>query len=56
VRHNGLTVGSVGSHVDLTYDVEHLGEGADALSALLAGKGPKGFTAAMQVKSSSRLT
>jgi len=40
VRHFDLPVASVGRPVDLTYEVEQLGTGADALSALLAGKTP----------------
>lgn len=38
VRHFGLPVAMVGKSADLTYDVEHLGDSADALSDLLAGK------------------
>ena len=40
VRHYDLPVASVGKAVDLTYEVEQLGDSADALSALLAGKAP----------------
>jgi len=40
VRHYGLEVGMVGGAVDLTYDYESLGPGADALSALLSGSSP----------------
>jgi len=40
VRHYGLPVAAVGKPADLTYDVEQLGESAEALSELLAGKSP----------------
>jgi len=40
VRHYGLPVASVGKHVDLTYEVAHLGDSATALSDLLASKSP----------------
>lgn len=39
VRHQNLPVASVGEQIDLTYDVQHIGESAAALSDLLAGKG-----------------
>merc|ERR1712078_629954 len=51
---NGLRhVGAVGAVGDLTYDVEDLGEGADALKGLLGAKGKKaaaggGFMQALQ--------
>merc|ERR1719375_554725 len=51
---NGLRhVGAVGAVGDLTYDVEDLGEGADALEGLLGAKGKKaaaggGFMQALQ--------
>lgn len=37
---SGASLGLVGEKVDLTYPVTHLGEGADALDAML--KGAKG--------------
>jgi NADH-quinone oxidoreductase subunit G len=39
VRHANLPVAMVGKPVDLTYEVEQLGDSAVALSDLLAGKG-----------------
>ena len=39
VRHSNLPVAMVGKQVDLTYEVEQLGDSAAALSELLAGKG-----------------
>ena len=40
VRHFGLPVAMVGKPADLTYDCAQLGDGADALSDLLAGSSP----------------
>ena len=40
VMHADLPVGVVGPAAELTYDYEHLGEGADALGALAAGSSP----------------
>ena len=40
VRHSGLRVALVGKPVDLTYEYDALGEGADALQALLTGSSP----------------
>jgi NADH dehydrogenase (ubiquinone) Fe-S protein 1 len=38
--HNELDVGLIGQKVDLTYDYEHLGEGADGLKQLASGSTP----------------
>ena len=46
VRHRGLRVAHVGVPVDLTYEVSHLGDGAAALTELLAGKSP--FSSVLQ--------
>ena len=46
VRHASLPVASVGPAADLTYEYDHLGGGADALSALLDGSSP--FSAALK--------
>ena len=40
VRHHGLRVAAVGKPTDLTYDVEHLGDSASALTDLLGGTHP----------------
>ena len=46
---NGLRhVGAVGTVGDLTYDVQRLGDGADALQGLLSGKDKDNFMAALQ--------
>src|SRR5690606_26560602 len=38
-RATGLPIGLVGENADLTYSVQHLGNGSDTLADLVAGKG-----------------
>lgn len=37
--HSDIEIGLIGSHVDLTYEYEYLGDSANAIDGILSGKG-----------------